>query len=63
MANDDKLWTAGELEEMTPNERHELLHQRADTDLSDVAPEFAVRARAKGRALLDARGALGTTKR
>jgi len=57
----DRTWTAAELEDITPDERHRLLNERVLTDPSDVAPEFWARARARGRSLLEAREVLGTT--
>jgi hypothetical protein len=53
---DDRIWTAAELEQMTPDERKRLLDERVVTDLSTVSPEFLARVRAKGRALLEERG-------
>lgn len=58
--DDDETLTAEELEALTPNERHELLNRRVATDLASVPPEFVARAKAKGRALLEARGVLGS---
>jgi hypothetical protein len=55
---DDRIVTAAELEAMSPNERADLLNSRVVTDLSTVDPEFLARVRAKGRALLEARGIL-----
>ena len=53
---DDKVWTAAELEELSPDERHRVVSQGFVTDLADVPPEFLARARAKGRLLLEERG-------
>lgn len=53
---DDHIWTAAELERLTPEERQRLLNERVVTDLSEVPPEFLARVRAKGRALLEERG-------
>lgn len=53
---DDKVWTAAELEKLTPDERHRLIQQGFVTDLASVSPEFLARARSKGRALLEERG-------
>lgn len=55
---DEKNWTAAELEELTPDERHRLLNERVVTDPAAVSPEFLARAKAKGRQLLEAREAL-----
>jgi len=62
VADDEKVWTAAELEELAPDERQELLNERVATDLSVVSPEFVARARSKGRALLEAREVLGPTQ-
>ncbi|MGH9225073.1 MAG: hypothetical protein ACRD2W_15140 [Acidimicrobiales bacterium] len=53
---DDRIWTASELERMTPDERQRLFDERVVTDLSQVDPDFLERVRAKGRSLLEARG-------
>jgi len=53
---EDRTWTAAELEQMTPDERHRLVSQGVVTDVADVSPEFLARARAKGRILLEERG-------
>ncbi|MHB1853962.1 MAG: hypothetical protein ACYCS2_02755 [Acidimicrobiales bacterium] len=58
----DRTWTAADLESVTPDERHRLLNESVLTDPSEVAPEFLVRARLKGRSLLEAREVLGTTQ-
>lgn len=49
----DKLWTAAELEQMSPNERRDLLNDRVVTDLSLVPADVLDRARAAGRALME----------
>lgn len=53
---DDRIWTAAELERLTPDERQRLLNERVVTDLSKVSPEFLAKVRAKGRVLLEERG-------
>jgi hypothetical protein len=55
---DDRIVTAAELEAMTPNERARVFNDRVVTDLSTLDPAFVARVRAKGRALLEARGVL-----
>jgi hypothetical protein len=55
---DDRIWTAAELERLTPDERDRIVKEGMSTDLSCVAPAFLARARAKGRALLEARGVI-----
>ena len=56
MMSDDRIWTAVELERLTPDERQRLLDERVVTDLSELPPAFVAKVRAKGRALLEARG-------
>lgn len=55
---DDRVWTAAELERLTPDERQRLLNERVVTDLSELPPEFLARVRAAGRVLLEERGAI-----
>ena len=52
----DGIWTAEELERMSPDERQRLFDESVVTDLTQVSPEFLARVRAKGRALLAERG-------
>ena len=42
-----RIWTAAELDEMTPAERQALFDQSIVRDLKDVPPEFLERIRAK----------------
>ena len=53
---DDKLWTAAELEQLSPDERHRVFNEGIVTDLDQLSPEFLGRVRAKGWALLAERG-------
>jgi hypothetical protein len=53
---DERVWTAAELEMLTPDERHRVVQEGFVTDLASVSPELLARARAKGRALLEERG-------
>ncbi len=55
---DERVWSAGELERLTPDERQRLLNERVITDLSQVPPEFLARVRSTGRALLEERGVI-----
>lgn len=55
---DEKLWTAAELEALTPEERECLFAERVVKDLSQVSPEFLAKVRAKGRALLEEHGVI-----
>lgn len=57
---DDKLWTAAELEQLSPDERDRIIKAGTITDLSQVPADFLARARAKGRALLEERGVIRT---
>ena len=45
----DKIWTAAELEKMTPAERREISQAAEVTDLATVDPEFLERARESAR--------------
>jgi len=56
MVIDDKVWTAAELEQLTPDERHRVFNEGIVTDLDQLSPEFRDRVRARGRALLAERG-------
>jgi len=42
-----KVWTAEEIEKLTPVEQDDLFDQSIVTDLADVPPEFLDRARAR----------------
>ncbi|MDQ3757010.1 MAG: hypothetical protein M3394_04090 [Actinomycetota bacterium] len=53
---ENRMWTAAELEALTPEERQRLLSERVVTDLSQVPVDFLARVRAEGRALLEERG-------
>lgn len=52
---EDKVWTAAELERMTPDERDRVVRAGFVSDLSTLSPEFAARVRDKGRRLLEER--------
>jgi hypothetical protein len=55
---ENRMWTAAELEALTPEERQRLLSERVVTDLSQVPADFLARVRAEGRALLEERGVI-----
>jgi hypothetical protein len=55
------LWTAEELETLTPQERQRLLDERVVTDLSSLAPDLVERIRHRGRALMEQRGTSSRT--
>ena len=42
-----KIWTAEELEKMSPNERDEIVRAGFETDLANVSPELVERTRRK----------------
>jgi hypothetical protein len=44
---DDRIWTAAELEALSPNERDEVVKSGFVTDLSQVSPDLLDRARRK----------------
>ena len=44
-----KIWTAAELEKMSPTERREISRAAIVTDLSEVDPELLERARESAR--------------
>jgi hypothetical protein len=54
----DRVWTAAELEQMTPDERAALIRERVVTDADQADAGLVERARSRGRDLLEARGAL-----
>lgn len=54
----DRVWTAAELEQMTPDERAALIRERVVTNVDQVDAGLVERARSQGRDLLEARGAL-----
>jgi len=57
---DDRVWTAEELERLSPDERDRIVREGTVSDLSQVPADFLARARAKGRALLEERGVITT---
>ena len=42
-----KVWTAAELEQMSPTERKAIFDASIETDLDQVPPEFLARVRAR----------------
>lgn len=49
----DRVVTAAELEQLSPNERDQLLRDRMVTDVDQADPALVEWARARGRALLE----------
>ena len=47
-----KVWTAAELEQMTPAERQAIFDASIVTDLDQVPPEFLARVRARAEQLI-----------
>ena len=47
-----KVWTAGELEQMRPQERHHIFNSSIVTDLGQVPPEFLARVRARAEQMI-----------
>ena len=54
--SDDRIWSAEELEKLTPAERQRLLDERVVTDLSTLPDEFVDRIRRASRTLMEHRG-------
>ena len=50
----DRIWTAAELEAMTPNERDAVVRAGFVTDSATVSPELLARARRKAEARIAA---------
>ena len=53
-----KIWTAEELEKLTPDQRHKLFNDAVITDLSTADPELVAWARAKSREALERHGVI-----
>ena len=49
-----KIWTAEELEKLSPNERRDLVRAGFEKDLSNVSPDLLARARRKIEAHIEA---------
>jgi hypothetical protein len=55
---EERVWTAEELEQLSPDERHRVVNEGVITDLARVPPEFLDRVRRRRRELLEERGLL-----
>lgn len=53
---DDHVWTAEELERLTPDERHRVVNEGIVTDLDQLPPDFVERVRHRANRLVDERG-------
>lgn len=60
---DSKLWTAEELERLSPAERNEIIRAGIVTDLEDVPPAFLDRVRANVQDHISASEPAATTER
>jgi hypothetical protein len=58
--DEERIWTAEELEQLSPDDRARVVNEGLVTDLSQVPPEFLARAREVGRSLLEERGVIPT---
>ena len=58
-----RVWTAAELENMSPNERRDIVRGGFETDLSKVSPELLERARRKVEARIAATEGSAATER
>jgi hypothetical protein len=47
-----KVWTAAELEKLTPAQRHEIFEASVVTDLADAPPKLVARSRARVEQLI-----------
>lgn len=56
VVDEERVWSAEELERLTPEERQRLLDDRVITDLSQVPAEFLAKVMTDSRALLEERG-------
>ena len=52
----DRIWTAAELETLTPDERDAVVRGGIVTDPADVSPELLARARSKADARIAVEG-------
>lgn len=57
------VWTAAELENMSPNERRDIVRGGFETDLSRVSPELLERSRRKVEARIAATEGSAATER
>lgn len=58
---DDHVWTAEELERLSPQDRQRLLDERVVTDVTTLPPDFVERVRREGRKLMEQRGTTSRT--
>ena len=56
----DRVWTAAEMERMSPDERAELIAAGFRDSLDSLRPEFRARVEAKSKRIVDERGLLNS---
>jgi hypothetical protein len=56
----DHVFTAAEVERLSPNGRAQLVNDSVVIDLTQLDPEFLTRIRSRGQALLQARGEISS---
>jgi len=56
----DRVWTAKEMELLTPDERAKLIGEHSASSLDGLDPEFTDRVKAKSRRIVEERGLLGS---
>ena len=56
----DRVWTATEMERMTPDERAQLVAEGFRDSLDGLSPEFRARVEAKSKRIVDERGLLNS---
>ncbi len=61
--DDRKLWTAEDLEKLSPSERTEIVRDGIVTDIDEVPPEFLARIRANVRDHIESTESAATTDR
>jgi len=61
--DDRKLWTAEELEKLSPSERNEIIRAGVVTDMDEVPPEFLARIRANVLDHIESTESAATTDR
>lgn len=54
----DRVWTAKEMELLTPDERAKLIVEHSASSLDGLDPEFKERIKAKSRRIVEERGLL-----
>ena len=58
----DRVWTAAEMEQMSPDERAQLVAGGFRDSLDGLSPEFRARVEAKSQRIVDERGLLNSER-